>query len=222
MNLRVNLLRPEEQRYQGPVSLRFAISVGGITVGCLLLILLLVGLHSYISVRRDLGASRTGWQKIEARFNAVTTKQKAETDNQLLLAELKKWNRQRVEWTPLLKELQNIAPPSVQFTRLMVRSDWNFQKVPGPTTSDGKEIPQPLLPARRYYVSLEGRAAGELADQVVVDFERTWRQSPGFQPLFESVKLQRLVREAVGGADRQAQADRLFLIEGEFRVRKLE
>ncbi len=222
MNLRVNLLRPEEQRYQGPVSLRFAITVGGITLGCILLILLLVGLHSYISVRRDLNASRTGWQKIESRFNDVTAKQKAEGENQQLLNELKKWNKQRVAWTPLLKELQDIAPASVQFTRLMVRSDWSFQKVPGPTTSDGKEIPQPMTPTRRYFISLEGRAAGDLADQVVVDFERTWRQSAGYQPLFESVKLQRLVRDAVGSAERQAQADRLFLIEGEFRARKLE
>ena len=220
MKLRVDLLTTEERRYQGPVSLKFAVTVGGITFGCLALIALVVVAHALLSVRSDLKAARANWQQIEGRYKAVTEKQKAEGDNQAILTELKLWGKQRIAWTDLLAELRRIAPATMQFTRLTVRSEWTFVKPPAKMTSDGKEIPQPAVPARRFFLGLEGRAAGDLADQVVVDFERAWRQSPGFQPLFESVKLQRLVREATGDTGRQP--DRLFLIEGEFRARKLE
>ena len=220
MKLRVDLLTQEERRYQGPVSLKFAVTIGGITLGSLALITLLVVVHALLSVRSDLKTARGNWQQIEARYKTVTDKQKAEGENQAVLTELKLWSKQRISWTDLLAELRRIAPASMQFTRLTVRSEWAFVRPPAKTTSDGKEIPQAAVPARRFFLSLEGRAAGDLADQVVVDFERAWRQSPGFQPLFESVKLQRLVREATSETGRQP--DRLFLIEGEFRARKLE
>lgn len=220
MKLRVNLLRPEEQRYQGPVSLRFALLIGAATFGAIALLVLAVGLHAFFSVRGDLRAAREAWQTLEPRFNTITALQKAESENRMLLAELDRWGKLRTPWTGLLQELQRITPASLQLTRLVVRSEWVFVKPPAAVTSDGKEIPLPAIPARKIYLSLEGRAAGELADEVVVTFVRTLRQSQGFEKLFESVKLQRLVRATAGGTERQT--DRLFLIEGEFLTRKLE
>ena len=38
MSLRVDLLKESERRYQGPVSLRFAVATAGLTVGAILLL----------------------------------------------------------------------------------------------------------------------------------------------------------------------------------------
>ncbi len=220
MKLRVDLLRAEERRYQGPVSTRFAIRIGAITLGVVSALLLLVALHAFLSVRSELRATRGNWQQIEQRFNEVQALQRASGEQQALLKELDRWSALRAPWSALLPELSQIVPASMQLTRLGIRSEWSFVKAPAPTTSDGKEIPLPPMPTRRVYLSLEGRASGDLADEVVVGFVRTLRESPGYAPLFESVKLQRLVRETVSAPGRTP--DRLFMIEGEFLPRKFE
>ena len=111
-------------------------------------------------------------------------------------------------------------PQNLQLTRLTVRGEWVFFKPPSPPAAEGKEPLQlPAIPGRKFYVTLEGRATGEMSDESVVQFVKILRDAEGYRPLFENIKLQRLVRDTVA-ADRQA--DRLFSIEGEFFLRKLE
>lgn len=224
--LRVNLLKESEYRYQGPVSMRFVMLICGSLLGAVVLLLAAVSIQQSLALRSNLRLAKQEWESIEARYNSVVEKQKELATHLSLLRELQTWHTNRPEWSRLLPALQDIAPESVQLTRLGMRSDWVYLKPPAPpegakSGDENKEAKNPpLIPARKTTISAEGRARGELADETVVQFVRTWRDNAAFKPYFESVRLQRLQRESdrgSGGGD-----DRLFEIQGEFALRKLE
>lgn len=227
MSLRVNLLRQEEYRYQGPVSLRLVMVLCGSLLGAGALLFIAFAMQNYFSLRSNMNSAQSEWQAIETRYNAVTTEQKNLLANQALIGELNLWTKTRPSWSSLLPSLQQIVPASVQLTRFAVRSEWQYIKPLPPATSaqpEGTPPPAPReipsIPARKSFISTEGRARGELADETVVQFVRTLREEAVYQPLLESVKLQRLMREV--GQNEGAEADRIFEIQGEFFMRKLE
>jgi hypothetical protein len=228
MSLRINLLKENEYRYQGPVSLRFTILVSSALVGLILLVVLGLAAQRSMALRRNLRDARAEWTRIEPQFNKVSDLQKSLGANDALIGELALWSKTRPSWSKLLPALQQVVPESVQFTRLNARSEWQFLKPPAPPAGSGAEAGAkskaqatelPNIPARKAFVSVEGRARGDLADETVVQLVRTWREADEYRPLFESVKLQRLLRENVQGKE---QPDRLFEIQGEFFLRRLE
>lgn len=219
MSLRVNLLKEAEYRYQGPVSLRFAILISGSLVAAILLLVGVVAVQRYFSLRNSLRLAQKEWENIEDRYTDITEKQKELNGNQALLTELGKWARNRPVWGSILPEFQRMVPETVQLTRLGVRSDWIFLKAPAPVVKEGEEQKeQPMIPARKFSLMTEGLAQGELADETVVQFVRTMRENAVFTPYFESIKLQRLQRDS----SQAGRENRQFEIQGEFALRKLE
>jgi hypothetical protein len=217
MKLRVNLLRDHEARYQGPVSLRFALIAGGSTIGTILLILIMVAVHRHISTGHSLAFARSEWQRIEPQFKAVQKKQQQLRERQALRAELELWHSTRVDWHVALRQLQAIVPPTVQLTRMNLAGTWDFVVAPAPPDNPDKKSPP--VPARRFAVNLSGSAAGEMADETVVQFTRVIRDTVGLRGIFDTVRLQRMSREA--GGDDQA-GDRVFEIEITSPPRKLQ
>lgn len=222
MSLRVNLMREAEYRYQGPVSRKFVLRVSVITAAAVAFLLLTISVHQQISLSRNLKTTKEDWQSIETRFKTATALRDKLNAHQTILNELGKWEKSRPDWTRALENLQTIVPSTIQITKLNVRGEWQFIQPPTPPAKEGETTAPkapPMVPARRIAMNLEGKASGELADETVIQFVKTIRESAELNPMLESVKLQRLLREA---ALVDMQADRVFEIQGEFFLRKLE
>jgi len=210
--VRVNLLRPEEFRHQGAVSKSFAVRAAAWGGGALGVLLLLIGLMNQYSVSRQLASSRETWEKTEPRYNRVRLMQNNLNASKTIWNELQAWNRSRVEWHRQLRDMQRIVPADVQLTRLQIKA----QLIMIPEGPDAKE--DEVVPARQFQMMLDGQAAGERADEVVVEFVNSMRSGSSFDQLLEHVKLQGMQRiNKVDGEENE----RLFGIEGMSEARPL-
>jgi len=217
MNAHVSLLRDAERRYQGPVSQAFMVR------GALALLAVLVAglgggmIVRHAEVRQRLRSAQEEWSRTEPRYQKLLAVQGEIARNRALLTELDGWKTARLEGYFLLSALQELVPPTVQFTRLGVRSEIVLVKEPEAEKPKEPEAPArkapagkagdaaaaekagpkseaPGLPARKYIVNINGKAVGERAEEEVGQFERALRESPVLEPVFESVKLLNLSR----------------------------
>jgi hypothetical protein len=217
MIARVNLLRPDEMRYQGPVSREFIrqAAVGGVCALLLLMVVLSVFRHR--SIRHNLVLLQESWSEMSPRYEQVRSMQAALGSLQQVEAELQAWNASRIEWGTLLTDLQQIVPAEIQLTRLSVRGETGLLETPASTGSPKAGAPPPLL-ARRFNFRIDGRAPGAMAEEVVVRFARTMRDTPAFKEVLDTVRLQGLQR----AAGSREEPDRLFGIEGTSRPRVMQ
>ena len=218
MKVRINLLNESELRYQGATSRSFLVKIG---VGTVVSVVLLSGILFWARQSRfqhELTTSQAQWKKIEPVYKEVLHMQQETALNRVLSAELAGWQKVRIEWHTPCRELQQLVPPTIQLKHLAMRCtvETKQQEAPPPAGPDEKpKPPPPPKEIRRFFLNLEGRASGNLAEDVVVQFVRTMRLAPSFQPFLESIKLQSLQRDTVAGdtAKTTEQADRVFAIE---------
>ena len=221
MSLRVDLMRESEYRYQGPVSRKFAtLSVGGVVLAALLLWLAIMIQHG-AALNRERAQLEGEWNNIEPRFKAIKQKRVGLVACQGMMKELKPWSDTRVDWAGRLDELNKMVPPSIQITHLSMRAEWVIIKLPAPPVEDpnapAKPAP-PAIPARRFYLSISGRAAGDAGGDDAVQMVNRLKNSGGYGSVFEIVKLQHLLRDTQPNDI----ADRSFSIEGLAAPRRLE
>ena len=215
MNVRVNLIKDTELRHVGMVSRSFIIRVSSITAATVLVLFLIIFIGRYKLVQQQLAGARDRWETMKPAYDRVRVLRQDLTDRRKIMGELTGWNNSRIDWVPPLAELQQTVPPTIQLTKLMLRGELSMKepKVTTPPPDPDKPPPEiPATPMRRYFINIYGRASGTLADQVVIHFVRTFRQTPAFQKILEGVKLQRLQKEA-GGEKGAEQPDRAFEIE---------
>ena len=222
MNLRVNLIKDSEIRHVGMVSRSFIIRASSITVTTLLILFLIIFIGRYKLVQQQLAGARDRWETLKPAYDRVRILRQDLTDRRKIINELNGWGHSRINWTTPLTELQQTVPPTIQLTKLLVRSELSIKEIKATSAQSNPDKPAPEIPAtplRRYYVYIYGRASGTLADQVVIHFVRTFRQTPAFHTILEGVKLQRLQKET-GGNDEQP--DRSFEIEGTTLFREMK
>ncbi|MFH0908877.1 MAG: hypothetical protein V1929_08950 [bacterium] len=222
MKLRVNLLKDGEARYQGPVSLRFLARVGGGTIIASLLLVVAIAVQRQIMLSRNLKWSQAEWARIGPRYEEIKKKQALLANYKDLLEELQQWGYTNTHWNEMLLELQKNVPDSVQLNRLQVDGSWTFIKPPTPPQKAGSTEPRrelPAIPGRQIKLAIAGRVTGDLADEVVVRFTKNLEKARGFDALFDTMKLQRLFRDA---SDPTKTAARQFEIEGQSESRKLQ
>lgn len=229
MSIRVNLLKPSEARRQSVVGVKFMIHVG---IGTILSILAIVGTLGFIryeTAKSDLVAARSIWEIREPLYNKVLKMKEDLATEKKFQQELRGWQASRIEWAPLLIELRKICPPTVQLRRLGIRSDLFIKKAPvvTPVDMDGGEDPAKVTTAspslglamRWFTITIEGQAAGAMAEDVVVRFVRTFGNDPLFKPLFETPpSLNRLQRDSSQGDE---QPIRTFTIGGSTQKREM-
>lgn len=221
MSLRVDLMLPEELRYQGAVSKRFIAASGGVIVFCVLLLWVATSWIQRSSLNNEVAQLEAEWGNLEPRYNVAKTKLADHTLIQSFDNELKQWNTTRVEWAPLFDELNTMVPESIQLTRLNFRSEWSIITQPAPPQDDPDKPPKPAppgVPARRVYLTLSGRAAGDAGSDDAVRMVQAIKNSGGYSAVFETIKLQSLLRDAQQGDA----ADRTFSIEAVGLMRKLQ
>jgi hypothetical protein len=223
MSIRVNLLRPEEARRQGVVGVKFVINVSVATALAITSIIGGLAFIRYETAKNDLEAARGIWAIREPMYNKVLKMKEDLATEKKFQQELRGWQASRVEWKPLLIELRKICPPTVQLRRLAIRGELFIKQKPAVTPVDAEAegpVAVSLGVAMRWYtITMDGKAAGAMAEDVVVQFVRTFGNDALFKPLFESPpKLNSLQRDNAQGVSVPI---RTFTIEGSTQKREM-
>lgn len=217
MSARVNLLKDTEYRRQGMVSGTFLMRVSLAAIVCFSLLFGALGAFRYREARRQLAAARKIWAIREPLYRKILAMKQDVATYRKLNQELSGWAGSRVTWHPPLKVLQQIVHPSMQLRRLNIRGETEIRVPRGTTSATAKA--QPLSnPIRQFFLTIEGRASGYLAEDVVLQFDASIRRAPSFREILETVRLQRLQSET---APPGKQADRSFAFEASTMKREV-
>lgn len=197
---RVNLLKKNEQRYQGVVSQRF-LFIASVLVPVVIVVLAVVIQQSkYREVKKSLEASRASWQQLEPKLTEYRKEKGGLQGNQELLNLLEAWDKSRPALFELMDDLQGVVPWKVQLKRLTLRS--RFGSAIAKTPADLK--PSVLL-------VVEGVSQGDRAENEVIQLRKDLLGCARVSDVFDSVKLASMRRSrGDSGIDQ-----REFRLEGE-------
>jgi hypothetical protein len=233
MKLRVDLLKDTERRYQGPVSMRFMIRAGGVTLALVLFVFGGLAIQRQVMLRYRLKSATEEWARLGPRYEEITKRQAVVSSYKGLLDELNGWGMTNSHWYDMLLELQKTVPPNVQLSKLNVDGGWEFikpEKKKEPPKKEGakleekpaaKEVIVQVTPARSIRLSIGGRVQGELADEIVVQFTKSLEKSKGFDTYFDTMELEKLFRVEEGGRESSGIAWRQFEIQGLSKARPI-
>ena len=225
MSIRVNLLKPSEARRQSMVGLKFIFQFGMATV---VMILLIFGGLSFIrneTGKRDLEKARNIWEIREPMYQKIVEIKGDMATEKKFQQELEGWHASRIDWKPLLIELRKICPPLVQLRRLDIRGDVLIKQMPAVEAANSEPpassaAPSAGLAMRWYSITLEGKASGNMAEDVVIQFVRAFGNDALFKPIFESPpRLNSLQRDMSQDGE---QPNRIFTIEGSTQKREIK
>jgi hypothetical protein len=212
MNLKLDLLRDAERRFQGPVSVRFAVRMALAAVGTVVALVLIVVGRGYFATHRSVAEARVAWEKISPHYKDALARQKDLNALQGLDRWLTNWHSARLNTSGLLYDLQDLVPTNIQLTRLTLVSDFDTRAESA--TARAAKTNAPIVRVRSS-LTMEGKASGERAEESANGFVADLEKQPRFGPLLDSVKLQRLDRDPATG-------DRVFEVNLDFRVRILK
>jgi hypothetical protein len=226
MTVRVNLLKATEFRRQGAVSGAFVLRTSVGSILAFITLFSLLGAVQYRIARQDLMACREIWRIREPLYDQMQAMKEDLSMERKVQQELRGWGAARLEWYDPLLELQQLVPPTLQFRHMIIRGDIEVrvpQSAAPAESEDGSAAPEAPaaapVPQRRFYISLDGRASGRMAEDAVVRFVREIGKATLLKSFLESIKLQSLQRDSVQAGE---QADRLFSIEATSTRREMK
>jgi len=197
---RVNLLKKNEQRYQGIVSQRFLFSV---IILAPILVVALVGViqfSEYGNIKEGLQSSHIVWDGLDPRLAKCRKEKGGVASNQQLIDLLGGWEKSRPSLSTLMDGLQGVVPENIQFRRLTLRCDLG---------SAVSRDPADLEPS--YLLVIEGVSQGTLAENEVIQFRKDLLECTQVSEVFDSIKLASM-RQRRGN---DAVDQREFRLEGE-------
>jgi hypothetical protein len=182
---RVNLLKKNEQRYQGAVSRRFMFVSIVVTPILFIAIISGVKLIQYSSARSDLKASQGLWTDLQPRLSLHKDQKNSLKDNQQVLELLDSWQASQVAMDLLLTEVQTVVPNNIQLRRLSVRGD---------VKTSVYEDPQKL--GLSYNLMIQGYSQGQYAEDAVIELRKNLLSREYLNSTFDSVKLASMRKRA--------------------------
>lgn len=175
---RVNLLKKNEQRYQGAVSRKFILISAVVAPVLLIAILSGVKLIQYTGVKSELTVNRELWKDLEPRLTLFKDENRGLVINRKALELFGGWKDSQASFATLLEDIQDTVPEEIQFTRLSVRSR-RTESVYA-TTEDLK---------LSFDLAVEGLAHGARAENHVINLRKELLASHQIGSLFESINL---------------------------------
>jgi hypothetical protein len=165
MNLRVDLILPEERRSASRISPKLL--VRGALVFALLVVVLGVTVVylKATAVMRQRNAARDIWQGLEPKYKKAVALEKELRQNQMLLADLLSIRNSRMNWVEQLRALHRVVPENVQITRV------NFEETMGKVKNTPARLFTLTIYARAYARD-ESRTFGGDPQQDVKEMER--------------------------------------------------
>ena len=175
---RVNLLKKDEQRYQGAVSQRF-ILVSMVVIPVLFIAILSgVKLLQYGSVQSNLKSSREIWVSLEPRLERFKVQQRQLNDNRKILEIIQGWKDSQIPMDGLLLNIQQAIPGEIQLTRVSIRSEVK--------TSVYNNVGELDLD---YHLTVQGVSQGDRAEDEVIDLRKSLLKEEQIAATFTSLKL---------------------------------
>jgi len=174
----VNLLKKNEQRYQGSVSKKMII--GLVTLVPLLFLLLFGGIEliQYKSAVNNLELNKAQWETLQPKFKAYKKKQALLNRDKNILGLIKGWNKIVIPMSVVLCELQNMVPSDIQFQHLSITAQ-------GKTTTFKK--PTDFLVS--YNLTISGVAEGEDGGTSIFNFQKKFLEPKLIGSIFSVAKL---------------------------------
>ena len=175
---RVNLLKKDEQRYQGAVSQRF-ILVSMVVIPVLFIaVLSSVKLIQYGSVQSDLKSSREIWTNLEPRLESFKIQQRQLNDNRKVFGIIQGWKDSQIPMDSLLLDIQQAVPGEIQITRVSIRSE-----VKSSVYHNEGEL------SLDYRLTVQGVSQGDHAEDEVILLRKSLLKKEHISAAFESLKL---------------------------------
>jgi len=175
---KVNLIRKSEIRYQGAVSGRFLLVCLVVTPIILIAMLSGIKLMQYSEIQTNLKNNRELWTKLKPQLMAFYREKRGYETNQKVLMLIDAWNRSKIPWEDILRQIQMRIPLTIQITRLSIRGETGS----GEYTSVGElNI--------HYDLEIAGLAQGENAESDVIILRRKLLQNETLASVFDSIKL---------------------------------
>jgi hypothetical protein len=120
---RVNLLKKNEQRYQGAVSRRFMLVSIVVTPILFIAVISGVKLIQYTGVQANLRSSSEIWSDLKPRLSLYQDEQRGLNANLQALKLIDGWKNTQILQSRLLTEIQDSVPQNIQLKRLSIRSE---------------------------------------------------------------------------------------------------
>jgi hypothetical protein len=174
----VNLLRKNEQRYQGAVSRRFTLISAVVTPILMIAVLSGVKLVQYNGVQADLERSQEIWKNLEPRLALYTEESRGLKTNKKVIELLEGWRESRLSFSDMLGEIQEVVPRNIQFTRFLMKAN---------IAGDRYQAPEAMR--QIFTMQIDGNALGERAEESVWRFHKDLLVIKKVEEMFETVEL---------------------------------
>lgn len=197
---RVNLLKKDEQRYQGAVSRGF-ILLCGIGAPTLLIIISAAILFAHnANIKLEIASNQTLWDSLEPRLKVHVQGTKGLATNKKVLDLFTGWEASQASFHKLLNDVQGTVPATVQFTRLSVRTgdSQSVYKTPADLELD-------------YNLIIEGVAEGGQAENEVIALQKDLLACEQIGRTFETLKLDSMKKRSAAAGE----SSREFRLVGE-------
>lgn len=117
-NVRINLIKRTEVRYQGIVSPKFLVVTFGSALLAALVLLIVVRSVQYSYRKRHIEDARKTWADLEPRYKRLKEIRAELAHENAVLTELKARQARGARWSDFLLMLQRTAPENIQLGRL--------------------------------------------------------------------------------------------------------
>ena len=202
MNLRLDLILPEEQRSASVFNLRMLTRIATFTVPVILAVLVALVVLGMMALTNKVRSIEAAWAAAEPKkARALKLIQHAKS-NDLILREIEGWQKSRLDLRDQLVVLQEGVDPRLQISSLRI--------------SQAFKLVDEKFPARAFVLDLSGRASGTGADAAVQALQQHLLQSSVTSLLLQTNGI-RITRFT---ADPQNKNDRLFDMDGVYAPRR--
>lgn len=187
---RVNLLKKDEQRYQGAVSRGFILLFG---IGAPALFILLASIFCFAyhaNIKSEIASNQVFWETLEPRLKVHGQGTKGLATNKRVLDLFAGWEASQASFHKLLDDVQRAVPDTIQFTRLSVRT--------------GESQPIYKTPAElklQYNLVIEGLAVGVHAENEVIALQRDLLACEQIGSTFDTLNLDSMKKRSAADGE---------------------
>ena len=171
----MNLLKKNEQRYQGAVSKKMVISL--VTLVPVLFLLLFLGIEwlQYNVASDSLAENEARWSELQPKLKVYNKKRAILNKNKKILMLISEWKKVVIPMSEVLEELQDSVPADIQLSELSITAQTKGKTF----TEKTKEINYTLL--------LKGIAVGDQGKDSIVSFRKKFLEPKRIGSIFSDV-----------------------------------
>ena len=175
---RVNLLKKNEQRYQGIVSRRFTMVCAVLTPILLIAVLGGIKLIQFAGLQSDLKAKTEFWAEMEPRLERFKAENGNLNTNRKVLELFDGWDASQLDLVQIMDDIQNAVPGNVQFNRMMIRGN-----ILPKTYGSVEEM------KLDFQFQIDGLAMGERAEKDIWRFQKELLATAAIADAFDFIDL---------------------------------